>query len=116
MTAGDIFWANFPPRGGREQSGRRPALILQNAATSEKVQTILTVPLTTQLAALRFPGTVFIETDETNGLRRDSVALVFQITAIDSRQIEARLGTVSQDVLIEVYTALNSIIREESSP
>lgn len=30
--AGDIVWLNFTPQTGREQAGRRPALVLSPAA------------------------------------------------------------------------------------
>ena len=77
MSRGDVVWVEFPAGEGRAQSGRRPAVILQDAA--HHLPTTLVVPLSTQLAALRFPGTVLIEPDAGNGLRLSSVALVFQL-------------------------------------
>ncbi len=29
MNVGEIFWVEFPTRGGRAQSGRRPAIVVQ---------------------------------------------------------------------------------------
>ena len=29
MNVGDIFWVEFPARGGRAQAGRRPAIVAQ---------------------------------------------------------------------------------------
>ena len=104
MTAGDLYWVELPVRGGRAQAGRRPAIILQAVST---LPTTLLVPLTTQLDALRFPGTILVEPDQENGLRRPSVALVFQLTAVDSRFVRDRLGNVSNRVLQEIFSALD---------
>ena len=83
MNVGDLFWVEFPAGAGRAQAGRRPALIAQTAAVSTRLPTVLLIPLTTQLDALRFPGTALVETDADNNLRRPSVALVFQLTVMD---------------------------------
>ena len=107
MTVGDLHWVELPARGGHAQSGRRPAVILQ---TVSNLPTTLPVPLTSQLDALRFPGTILVEPDRENGLRRpSSVARVFQLTAVDSRFITGRLGNVSDQVPEEVFLALDAL-------
>lgn len=106
MTVGDLYWVELPARGGRAQTGRRPAIILQMVST---LPTTLLVPLTTQLDALRFPGTILVEPDRDNGLRRPSVALVFQLNAVDSRFVTARMGNVSERVLDESFSALDAL-------
>ena len=63
MTPGDLYWVEMPARGGHEQAGRRPAIILQTASASVVLPTVLIVPLTSQQSALRFPGTVYIEAE-----------------------------------------------------
>jgi mRNA-degrading endonuclease toxin of MazEF toxin-antitoxin module len=88
VSVGEVRWVEFPARGGRAQAGRRPAIVVQDISA---LPTVLVVPLTSQFDALRFPGTVLIEADPLNGLRHTSVALVFQLTAIDHRYIHARL-------------------------
>jgi mRNA interferase MazF len=115
MRAGEVYWVDFPPRGGREQAGRRPAIILQGAAASAALPTILCVPLTSQIDAMRFPGTVLVEADSANGLRRASVALVFQLTAIDRRQVSTQLGNISASVMLNIWQALDEL-GERSTP
>ena len=104
MTVGDLYWVELPTRGGRAQAGRRPAIILQTIST---LPTALLVPLTSQLDALRFPGTILVEPDQENRLRRPSVALVFQLTAVDSRFVTDRLGVVSDQVLEQIFSPLD---------
>ena len=109
MAVGDVVWVDFPARGGHAQAGRRPAVVAQDAAVSGLLPTILLIPLTTQLDALRFPATVLVEPDPANGLRRPSVALVFQLAAIDRRFISTRAGHVDAAVLADLWAALDTL-------
>jgi mRNA-degrading endonuclease toxin of MazEF toxin-antitoxin module len=106
MKAGEIYWVEFPTGGGRAQSGRRPAIILQTVTT---LPTTLLVPLTSQIDALRFPGTTLIEPDQQNGLPRPSVALVFQLTAVDNWFITQTLGVASDEAVKEILSALDTL-------
>ena len=106
MTVGEVRWVEMPARGGRAQAGRRPAVVVQSATD---LPTSLIVPLTSQLDALRFNGSVLVEADSQNGLRRASVALVFQLTAVDRRHVADRLGAVSKEVLEEIWTAFDKL-------
>lgn len=92
MNVGDVHWVDFPTRGGHAQAGRRPGIIVQSASRSAGLPTMLLVPLTTQIDALRFPGTVLVEADSQNGLCRASMALVFQLTAVDRPSLQATSG------------------------
>lgn len=74
MTVGEVRWVEMPARGGHAQAGRRPAVIVQSATG---LPTALIIPLTSQLDALRFTGTVLVEADSQNGLRRASSAPPF---------------------------------------
>jgi mRNA interferase MazF len=92
MNVADVYWVDFPRRGGHAQAGRRPAIVVQGSEACSRLPTVLCIPLTTQLDALRFPGTVLVDADANNGLRRASVALVFQLTAVDRSFLSTRLG------------------------
>lgn len=109
MNVGDVHWVELPARGGHAQAGRRPAIIVQTDARAASLSTALLIPLTTQLDALRFPATVLVEADTQNGLRRASVALVFQLSAVDRRFIVNRLGEISQATLKQLWTALDEL-------
>jgi len=102
-------WVDFPPGAGRAQAGRRPAVIAQSSATSQRLPTVLLIPLTTQQDALRFPGTVLVEADSLNGLRHTSVALVFQLTAVDRRFLGSRFGRIADPIMKAIWTVLDEI-------
>jgi len=45
---GDLVWIDFDPQAGREQSGRRPALVLSPATYNRKVELGIFCPVTNQ--------------------------------------------------------------------
>jgi mRNA-degrading endonuclease toxin of MazEF toxin-antitoxin module len=58
---------------------------------------------------MRFAGTTLIRPTAENGLRRVSVALVFQLRAIDRRRIQERIESVSVEVLHEIFEDLGKL-------
>lgn len=115
MNVGDVFWVTFPPGAGRAQAGRRPAIVVQGQKASDRLPTALLIPLTTQEDALRFPATVLVEPDAGNGLRRPSVALVFQLTALDKRFLETQTGNVGREVIHAIWRAFDEITERRSA-
>jgi mRNA-degrading endonuclease toxin of MazEF toxin-antitoxin module len=109
VNVGDLYWVEFPAGAGRAQAGRRPAIIVQSPAASDKLPTVLLIPLTTQQDALRFPGTVLIEADAENGLKRASVALVFQLAVLDRRFLGDPLGKLSATTMQTLWAAFDEI-------
>ncbi|MGQ3684376.1 MAG: type II toxin-antitoxin system PemK/MazF family toxin [Candidatus Loosdrechtia sp.] len=92
MKAGDIYLVETPGSNGHEQQGFRPAIIVQTAINIDKVPTILVVPFTTQIKAASFPFTFIVEPDLHNNLASKSVALVFQLRAIDKKRLKTNLA------------------------
>lgn len=109
MNVGDGHWVQMPGSGGHAQAGRRPAIVMQSEAATLGLPTVLVAPLTTQLNAARFPGTALVEANSGNGLRQNSVALLFQMTALDRRFVEAPLGKVTDAVLAAIWQAFDLI-------
>lgn len=79
---GDIVWAEFAPTVGREQSGRRPALVISNLAYLEIVTELaVVVPLTTQDRGWDNHVAVGAQ------LPRRSWAMTEQVRTIDRRRL-----------------------------
>jgi mRNA-degrading endonuclease toxin of MazEF toxin-antitoxin module len=91
LKHGDIYWVDLADRGGREQSGRRPAVIWQDTALLA-FPTVLIIPLTSRFIARRFPATHMLQPTPRNGLAAASVALVFQLGACDVKRFGDRIG------------------------
>jgi mRNA interferase MazF len=84
-------------------------VILQDDHYAGELPVVLVVPLTTTRAAVRFAGTTLVRPTAENGLRQVSVALVFQLRAIDRRRIQERIGRVSEEVLHEIFEELGKL-------
>ena len=89
MKKGEIWLVEIPKTNGHEQSGLRPVIVF----SSVEANTVFVLPFTTNLTALRFSHTVEIHPSSTNGLNATSVALVFQLRAIDSKRLTRKIGT-----------------------
>ena len=110
MRVGDIHWVDLPAANGREQRGRRPAVVFQDDDDGGDLPVVLGVPLTTARAAIRFSGTTLIRPTAENGLRQASVALGFQLRAIDRRRIQEHIGAVSAEVLNAMFEELGKLM------
>ena len=52
--AGDLVWFTFDPQAGREQAGRRPALILSPASYNRKSGLAVVCPITSHIKGYPF--------------------------------------------------------------
>jgi len=99
MARGDVVTVNLPAPAGRpgcEQVGYRPAIVVQTDDTDANLPTTMVVPMTSNLAAMRFPYTFRVDPSPQNGLTKPSVLLVFQLRAIDKGRLGKTIGNLEQ--------------------
>jgi mRNA interferase MazF len=116
VTPGELYWVEVPPSNGHEQSGRRPAIALQDETFAGGLPVVLVAPVTGSLANARFPATVRVRPTQENGLYKESVILVFHVRAMDRRRFGNRIGFVSPAVLAHVYDALDRLTGRTRPP
>ena len=80
MKRGEIWWADLGAYRAGEQTGRRPVIVWQSDTLTRLLQSVLVVPLTTNLDRAKLAGTALISATD-GGLPADSVALAFQMRA-----------------------------------
>jgi mRNA interferase MazF len=114
LNQGDIYWVAFPASNGREQMGQRPALIMQGGSFLQSLPTIWVVPITSNLRAARFPGTIRIDPDNHNGLTVPSVLLVFQLRAIDKKRLVGMVGSISPAQIAQVLQMISLLLGRSS--
>lgn len=98
FNPGEIYLMELPSSDGHEQMGQRPCLIVSYI----EANTVLVVPFTTNLSAIRYLSSVKIEASSLNGLSNTSVALVFQLRAIDVKRLIKKIGLLEEDYLSEI--------------
>jgi mRNA interferase MazF len=102
---GDAVWITLDPQEGREQAGRRPALVLSPAAYNGKVGLALLCPITNQ--AKGYPFEVAVPT----GLRVSGVVLADQIKSLDWRARKVmRICSVADPVVAQVMRRLQTLL------
>jgi mRNA interferase MazF len=109
MHIGEVWLVDLPSTGGKEQSGPRPAVVIQDASYGQASPLVIVVPLTSQLGALRFPGAVRLDPSSSNGLRLPSVAMVFQVRSLDRARFSRRMGSLDKTELSLVMTELRRL-------
>jgi mRNA-degrading endonuclease toxin of MazEF toxin-antitoxin module len=106
MTKGELWVTELPVKGGHVQRGVRPALIIADATKA----IALVIPLTSSLAAQRFPHTLVLEPTMSNGLEKPSVLLLFQLGAVDKRFLHHSIGTIDAALMRRVDEKLRALI------
>ena len=109
MKRGEVWRVRLPSVPGHTQAGIRPAVILQEDHATAALPTVMIVPFTGTQAALRFPGAFVVQPDGHNGLTVPSVALVFQLTAIDKTNCLQPLGVLDPVILDQIFAELDRL-------
>lgn len=101
---GDIIWLEFDPQAGREQAGRRPALVLSPKPYNQLVSLALCCPITSQVKG--YPFEVLVTTGKIKG-----AVLSDHLKSLDWRARKATfIARASSAVLDEVMAKLGTIL------
>jgi mRNA interferase MazF len=102
---GSLVWLHFSPQAGREQAGRRPAIVLTPLAYHQRSRLAIVCPITTRERGwpweVRLPG----------GLPVTGVILVDHVRSVDreARHMEV-IGTAPRAVLDDVDARLAPLL------
>ena len=83
---GDLIWLTFSPQAGREQAGRRPALVLSPRLYNERSGLVVVCPITSRAKGYPF------EVPLPEGTAIAGVVLVDQIRSVDWQSRRAHLA------------------------
>ena len=104
----EIWLVDFGEPVGREQAGRRPALVVSAAPLNEgPAGVVIVVPLTTARRGL--PSHVEIEPDQ-SGLDDVSYIKCEDVKSVSDQRLIARLGAAPPDVVDAVDRALRYLL------
>lgn len=103
-----MWLVDFGEPVGREQSGRRPAVVVSADPLNEsRAGVVIVVPTTTTPRGL--PSHVEID-PVSSGLDEVSYAKCEDVKSISEQRVIARLGTVSDTVLFEISRVLRFLL------
>ena len=110
IAQGDVCWAELEDPDGSAAGFKRPVVIIQcNALNRSRIQTVVCVPLTSNLRWEGAPGNVFLRKSVT-GLSKDSVANVSLITAIDKQQLTERIQQLPARQIASILNGVDTIL------
>jgi len=110
MRRGEIWWAEFGIPYGSEIGYTRPVLIVQDDSFNEsRINTIVILPITTNLRLLNAPGNVLIRKKESK-LPDDSVIIVAQLYAIDRGRFQKKISKVSKEIMEQIEVGMKLVL------
>ena len=110
IDQGEIYWITIPDRGGREQCGRRPCIVMSRGLVN-RGNPIVVVPMTSETRRassynIAIPASEIVRDVSNSSTVVDSVALCGQVFMVDKRKLEGKLGKLSYNAILAVQLGL----------
>jgi mRNA interferase MazF len=96
---GDLIWLSFDPQAGREQAGRRPALVLSPSLYNGRTRLALVCPITSQVKGYPF------EVQLPPGLPVSGVVLADHLRSIDWQARRADPAGIAPPAVVDEVLA-----------
>jgi len=97
IKRGDICLVNFNPSKGNEMGKIRPAVVLSKNEDNQILDTVVVLPLSSQIVDDALPYRVYLPVRE--GLNKESNVCIYEVRALSKRRI---IQIVSQVTLSEM--------------
>jgi len=105
---GDVVWVDFDPQAGREQAGRRPALVLTPERYNRLVGLVIACPVTKQAKGYPFESAL------PAGLPVQGVVLADHVRSLDWRTRRAEfLCKAPTEVVNDVTAKVHALVGHE---
>jgi mRNA interferase MazF len=104
MKRGEVWWTEFDPAKGVEVRKTRPAIILSVDQVNRARGSVIVVPLST--APRPYPPISVAVAS----VGRPSIAKCDQVRAVDKSRLTRRVGSLSQEELRAVETAMRQVL------
>jgi len=107
LRRGEIYWLDWSPGRGSEQTGLRPALVIQSDAGNTNPRYPLTLVTTVSTKGrLASPTHVELQPSPANGLREVSYVKAEQIMTVAKERLLRRIGVLTALEMEHVDAAL----------
>jgi mRNA interferase MazF len=108
MQRGELYWASLTPCSGSEQQGRRPVIIVSNDGFNQVPtwRSIIVIPVTSSPRQARRGPTVVPLPSTISGLTEHCCAICHQITTLDRRKLEQRIGLLTAELMTKIEVGI----------
>lgn len=104
---GDLVWLDFDPQAGREQAGRRPAMVLSDTDFNELTGFAFVCPITNQTKNYAF------EVPLPEGLQISGIVLTDQLKSLDVKKRKIKIIDhlpVDSDTMMQILRNTRAIL------
>ena len=105
-TRGDIYWVNWFPGRGSEQTGTRPALVIQNNIGNQRSPNVIVASITTA-PNKPYPFMVSFSSKE-SGLPKNSAVDLGSIMTVTKERLGEKCGQLTPATMIAVDNAIGA--------
>lgn len=109
MKQGEIWDLYLDPILGREQEGRRPAVIISGNLLNKYLEVVIVCPLTTNIK--NYKGNLILVPNKKNGLQKKSEVLTFHIRSVSKSRLDKKLGSLSLKEVNYIKSTIDDIWR-----
>ncbi len=109
MKQGEIWDLYLDPVLGREQGGRRPAVIISGNLLNKYLDVVIVCPLTTNIK--NYKGNLILIPNKKNGLQKKSEILTFHIRSVSKSRLDKKLGSISEKEVGYIKSTIDDILR-----
>jgi mRNA interferase MazF len=104
----EVWLVDFGEPVGREQSGRRPAVVISaDPLNDSRAGVVIVVPATTAVRGL--PSHIEIDPSG-SGLDETSYAMCEDVKSVSEQRLIARLGAVGEQEMFQIARALRFLL------
>lgn len=102
VLRGDVFYMDFSPVVGFEQSGVRPAVVVQNDMGNRHAPTVIVAPITSKMKKADLPTHVVVDDNP----YIHGMVLLEQVRVADKSRLLTRVAHLSPAKMAEIDQAL----------
>lgn len=91
----DVVLVNFKNGVGSEQTGVRPAVVVQNSIGNRYSDCTIVLPITSKIKKTNMPTHAFLSKGDEKGLSKDSIVLAECVRQISEERIIEYMGSIT---------------------
>ena len=110
VKRGDIYWLDWTPGRGSEQTGMRPALVVQTDIANAVSRYPVTIVLAISTRVKGYPSNVLIQPTVANGLAAPSEICTGQLLTVSKERLSDYIGALSNDDMRRVNETLAYVL------
>jgi len=110
IKRGDIYWVDWSPGRGSEQTGLRPALVVQSDVANAVTRYPVTIVVAVSTKVKGYPSNVLINPTSENGLTAPSEVVTGRLLTVAKERLNDYIGSLSASDMLRVDETLAYMI------